>query len=111
MGKFFPPKSFTAIRATKMAIPDGKQRQPDADLSEAMIWYMRSKAKHLPAEEMREFERWLHRAPENASALLSIAERDHHVISRRRSTNRLNRARARLQDLKRAASRAGTKHG
>lgn len=64
-----------------MEMPDGKRRQPDAD-SEAMIWYMRSKAKHLPAEEMREFERWLHGAPENASALLAIAERDRRVISR-----------------------------
>ena len=40
---------------------------------------MRSKAKHLPAEEMREFENWLHCSPENASALLAIAETDRRV--------------------------------
>jgi len=75
-----------------------------------MIWYMRSKAKHLPAAEMQEFERWLHRSPENASALLTIAERDHHASPRRRSTTRLKRARARLMHLNRVASQATTKH-
>lgn len=64
-----------------MEMPDGNRRQPDAD-SEAVIWYMRSKAKHLPAEEMRDFESWLRRSPENAAALLAIAERDHRVTPR-----------------------------
>lgn len=64
---------------------------------------MRSKAKHLPAEEMREFESWLRRSPENASALLSIAARDRHGKSRHRSTNRLKRV---LRQVLRQDSRA-----
>lgn len=106
-----PSQEFTAIGASQMEIPDGKQKQPDADLSEAMIWYMRSKAKRLAAAEMREFESWLHRAPENASALLTIAEREHHATSHRRSTSRLNRARVRIERLNRVASQASTKLG
>ena len=79
-----------------MEMPDGKQRQPDVDLSEAVIWYMRSKAKHLPVEEMHEFESWLQRSPENATVLLTLAEREHRVTARRRSASRLRRVPAYL---------------
>lgn len=93
-----------------MAMPDGKQRRPEADLSEAIIWYMRSKAKHLPAEEMREFESWLHGSPENAAALLTLAEREHHITARRRSTSKLTQARARLLLMDRPGSQISTEH-
>jgi hypothetical protein len=56
-----------------MEMPESKQQQPTADVCEATLWYLRSKAKHLPKAEVHEFARWLRRSPENASALLQIA--------------------------------------
>lgn len=73
-------------------MPDGKQRQPSADLCEAALWYLRSKAKYLPTEEMQEFSSWLRRSPENASALLLIATRDHRRAYRQSATNRFKQA-------------------
>src|SRR5687767_15999921 len=73
------PHGLTAIAATDMEMPEGKQQPPKADLHEAVLWYLRSKAKHLPTEEMHEFVSWLRRSPANASALLRIAEEDRRV--------------------------------
>jgi len=56
-----------------MEMPESKQQQPTADVCEATLWYLRSKAKRLPKAEVHEFARWLRRSPENASALLQIA--------------------------------------
>lgn len=88
-----------------MEMPDGKQRQPDADLSEAALWYLRSKAKYLQTEEIREFASWLRRSPQNASALLSIATRDHQRFARQSATNRFKQALLRVVRTDRAQSR------
>jgi hypothetical protein len=75
-----------------MEMPDGKQRQPAADLSEAALWYVRSKAKYLPTQEIHEFSNWLRRSPQNASAWTSIATRDKHRFARGSATNRFKQA-------------------
>jgi hypothetical protein len=93
-----------------MEMPDGKQRQPRADLSEAALWYLRSKAKHLPTEEIQEFASWLRRSPENASALLSIATRDHQRHFRRRATITFKQALMHVLRMDRANSHAHTQH-
>ena len=41
------PHGSTAIAATDMEMPEGKQRQPSADLYEAALCYLRSKAKDV----------------------------------------------------------------
>lgn len=89
-----------------MEMPDGKQRQPTADVSEAALWYLRSKAKYLQTEEIREFASWLRSSPENASTLLSIATRDHQRLARQSVTNRLRQAFLRALRTDRAQSRS-----
>lgn len=92
-----------------MEMPEGKQRQPNADLYEAALWYLRSKAKDLPTEEMQEFASWLRRSPENASALLRIAEVEGCVIPHRRA-GRVKQILARALGLEIAISQAMSKH-
>lgn len=87
-----------------MEMPDGKQRQPNADLSEAALWYVRSKAKYLPTEEIHEFSSWLRRSPQNASAWLAIATRDHQRISRVSARSRLKQALLRVLGTDRVKS-------
>jgi ferric-dicitrate binding protein FerR (iron transport regulator) len=97
---------FIAFGATAMEMPGGKQRQSNADLSEAALWYVRSKAKYLPTDEIRELASWLRRSPENASALLAIATRDHQRISGQSATHRLKQAVACVLRGARAKSQA-----
>src|SRR5688572_24896342 len=78
--------------ATDMEMPDGKERQPAVDISEAALWFLRSKAKYLQADEMQEFSSWLRRSPENAAALLTLAKMDRRVVPRRHSTSRFKQA-------------------
>jgi len=92
-----------------MEIPEGKQRQSNADLYEAALWYLRSKAKDLPTEEMQEFASWLQRSPENASALLRIAEVEGCVIPRRRA-GRFKQIVARALGLELAHTQTTSKH-
>lgn len=87
-----------------MEMLDGKQRLPNADLSEAALWYVRSKAKYLPTEEIHEFSSWLRRSPHNASAWLSIATRDHQRISRVSARSRFKQALVRVLGTNRAKS-------
>jgi hypothetical protein len=89
-----------------MEMPDGKQRQPNV---EAALWYLRSKARSLPTQEVREFASWLRRSPENASALLSIATRAHRG-HRERATSRFKRALACMLGLDRPKSLAQADH-
>jgi hypothetical protein len=65
-----------------MEMPESKQPEPNADLYEAALWYLRSKAKNLATDEVQEFASWLQRSPENASALLRIAEAEGYCIPR-----------------------------
>jgi len=103
-------RGLTAIGATEMQTPDGKQRHPTIDLSEAALWYLRSKAKRLPTEELQEFASWLRRSPENASALLSLATRAHGRNPRPRSTNRFKQALARVLRMDGADKSASAEH-
>jgi hypothetical protein len=97
-----------------MEMPDGKQRQPDADLSEAALWYLRSKAKHLPSEERDEFAKWMRHSPENIAAILSIATMDRHGVPRWREAGRVKQLlmliAMRMLRLRRAESHESTKH-
>jgi hypothetical protein len=104
------PHGLIAIAATDMEMPEGKQQPPKADLHEAVLWYLRSKAKQLPTEEMHEFVSWLRRSPANASALLRIAEEDRRVVPRRHWMGRFNRALGRVLRRGRADSSESSKH-
>lgn len=90
-----------------MEMPDGKQRHPNADLSEAALWYVRSKAKDLPTQEIHEFSSWLRRSPQNASAWLSIATRDRQRISGVSARSRLKQALLRVLGTDRGKSQTG----
>jgi ferric-dicitrate binding protein FerR (iron transport regulator) len=93
-----------------MEMPDGKQRQPNADLSEAALWYVRSKAKYLPTQEIHEFSSWLRRSPQNASAWLSIATRDHQRFAGISASNRLKQALLRVLRTKPCTERSSLSH-
>jgi ferric-dicitrate binding protein FerR (iron transport regulator) len=88
-----------------MEMPDGKQRHPAADLSEAALWYVRSKAKYLPTEEIHELSSWLRRSPQNSSAWMSIATRDRQRFSRGSATTRFAQALRHVFGADRAKSR------
>jgi ferric-dicitrate binding protein FerR (iron transport regulator) len=93
-----------------MEMPDGKQRHSNADVSEAALWYVRSKAKYLPTDEVRQFASWLRRSPENASALLAIATRDRQRLSGQNATHRLKQALVCVLRKDRAKSQARVEH-
>lgn len=73
-----------------MEMPEGKQRQPNAEVCEAALWYLRSKAKELSPDEMREFWRWVQGSPKNLATLLQFADIDPRVIPRIELTHALS---------------------
>lgn len=109
-GRSSPVTEVVTSGATDMEMPDGKERQPAVDISEAALWFLRSKAKYLQADEMQEFSSWLRRSPENAAALLTLAKMDRRVVPRRRSTSRFKQALTGWLRWERAETQTTTKH-
>lgn len=59
--------SSTKLRLTDVGI-DLRSRY----VTQAAIWHMRTKAKHISEAERKEFAEWLRESPENIAALLRV---------------------------------------